>query len=192
MGLTPATGHEPMLAIEHIRKSFRGTTALDDVSMTVAAGEIRAVVGSNGAGKSTLMKILRGAYRADEGRISLSGRRINPRRPAEADDLGIAMIYQELSVLPDLDVAENIMLTCAPPRPGRFLLDRSRLYGETAALVKRLGVELPLTRLQSQRQRPCPYQRSSDAPSPLAPRLPRIMGSTGGLSHAGPDDQELP
>jgi ABC-type sugar transport system ATPase subunit len=135
-----------VLRVEELTKSFGVTKALDEVTMTVRRGEIRAVVGPNGAGKSTLMKLLRGVYAPTSGRILLDGKEIRPNRPADADRLGIAMIYQELSVLPDLTVAENIVL--GRPATNRFgLLDRRRVHGSAAELVARLGVELPLDTL---------------------------------------------
>jgi len=135
-----------VLRVENLTKSFGATTALRDVTMTLRRGEIRAVVGPNGAGKSTLMKLLRGVHPPSNGRILLDGNEIRPNRPADADRLGIAMVYQELSVLPDLTVAENIVL--GRPAVTRFgLLDRRRLRDTAADLVARLGVTLPLDAL---------------------------------------------
>lgn len=142
MDMTPDIGAE-VLRVEKLTKSFGATTALREVSMTVRRSEIRAVVGPNGAGKSTLMKLLRGVHSPSSGRIMLDGKEIRPTRPADADRLGIAMIYQELSVLPDLTVAENIVL--GDPSANRLgLLDRRRIRDTAAALVARLGVTLPL------------------------------------------------
>lgn len=142
MDMTSEFGDE-VLRVENLTKSFGATTALLDVTMTVKRGEIRAVVGPNGAGKSTLMKLLRGVHSPSSGRILLDGSEIRPTRPADADRLGIAMIYQELSVLPDLTVAENIVL--GRPAVNRLgLLDRRRVRTTAAELVARLGVTLPL------------------------------------------------
>ncbi|CAN3127629.1 hypothetical protein ACNUDN_01395 [Mycobacterium sp. smrl_JER01] len=135
-----------VLRVENLTKSFGATTALRDVTMTVRRGEIRAVVGPNGAGKSTLMKLLRGVYSSSSGRILLDGKEIRPTRPADADRLGMAMVYQELSVLPDLTVAENIVL--GRPSVNRLgLLDRRRVRDTAADLVARLGVAMPLDAL---------------------------------------------
>jgi ABC-type sugar transport system ATPase subunit len=135
-----------VLRVENLTKSFGVTNALRDVSMTVRRGEIRAVVGPNGAGKSTLMKLLRGVYSPSSGRILLDGKEIRPTRPADADRLGIAMVYQELSVLSDLTVAENIVL--GRPAVNRLgLLDRRRIRNTAADLVAKLGVTLPLDAL---------------------------------------------
>ena len=84
------------LKLEHISKAFPGVRALTDVSFTLQAGEIRALVGENGAGKSTLMKILSGAYAADDGRIELFGEQVNHPSPASMIGRGVAVIYQEL------------------------------------------------------------------------------------------------
>ncbi|MBZ0288411.1 MAG: sugar ABC transporter ATP-binding protein [Anaerolineae bacterium] len=97
-----------LLEAVHISKQFPGTLALDDVQLEVLPGEIHAVMGENGAGKSTLMKILSGVYTADSGQIRFEGRPIAPANPREALMLGIAIVHQELSVVPTLTVAENI------------------------------------------------------------------------------------
>ncbi len=104
--------------MRHISKSFGATPALDDVDFTAAAGEAHALVGENGAGKSTLMKILAGAVQPDAGAMELSGRPFHPRDPSDARRSGIAMIYQELSLAPDMTVEENIMLGIEPNIAG--------------------------------------------------------------------------
>jgi len=93
-----------------IRKRFGATVALAGVSLQVKPGEVLALVGQNGAGKSTLMKVLSGAIRPDEGRMTLDGAAYTPRGPLDARRLGVAMIYQELALAPHLSVAENILL----------------------------------------------------------------------------------
>src|SRR5437773_8088727 len=93
-----------------IRKEFPGVVALDAVDFALLAGEVHALIGENGAGKSTLMKILSGAYRRDEGEILLKGRSQPMGSPSAARALGIAMIYQELTLAPHLSVEENITL----------------------------------------------------------------------------------
>src|SRR5512138_1709972 len=99
-----------------IRKAFGATQALDGVDLQVASGEICGLVGQNGAGKSTLMAILSGALQPDAGTITIDGRPYAPRTPIEARRAGVAMIYQELSLAPDLTVMENMLLGAEPLR----------------------------------------------------------------------------
>jgi ribose transport system ATP-binding protein len=106
------------LTLDGVKKSFGATAALRGVSLGVCEGEVHALIGENGAGKSTLMKILSGAHEADAGRITLDGAPFAPRNPHEARRAGVAMIYQELNLAPDLSVAENIVLGAEPSRLG--------------------------------------------------------------------------
>ncbi|WP_144111761.1 sugar ABC transporter ATP-binding protein [Paraburkholderia sp. BCC1886] len=99
-----------MLKLNHITKRFPGVLALDDVSVEVRPNEIVGLIGENGAGKSTLMKLLTGAYRQDAGDITLSGQPLVIRNPRDATAKGIAMVYQEQSILPNLTIAENLFL----------------------------------------------------------------------------------
>ena len=98
------------LRMQDVGKSFGATRALDGVSLTVGAGEVRALIGENGAGKSTLMKVLSGAIRPDSGTMTLDGEPYAPRGPREALSRGVAMIYQELALAPALTVEANILL----------------------------------------------------------------------------------
>ncbi len=100
----------PLLEMSRVSKRFGATRALADVSLAVATGEVRALIGENGAGKSTLMKILSGALAADTGTMHVAGRPFRPRGPHESLTAGVAMIYQELNLAPDLSVEDNIML----------------------------------------------------------------------------------
>jgi len=99
-----------LLEMRGISKRFGATRALVDVSLEVRAGEVMALIGENGAGKSTLMKVLAGAHRPDDGTMSLAGRPFVPGSPHAARQAGVAMIYQELTLAPDLNVVDNIML----------------------------------------------------------------------------------
>jgi ribose transport system ATP-binding protein len=101
-----------------VRKAFGATVAVDGVDLSVRAGEVCALVGQNGAGKSTLMSILAGAVRPDAGTLLLDGAPFHPRHPLDAKRAGVAMIYQELSLAPDLSVMENIVLGDEPSRAG--------------------------------------------------------------------------
>lgn len=106
--------NQPALEMRGINKSFAGNAVLTDVSLSARAGEVHALVGENGAGKSTLMKILAGVYQPDGGTILIDDREVFFARPADALASGIAMIYQELSLAPELTVAENIFLGREP------------------------------------------------------------------------------
>src|SRR5262245_1457060 len=101
-----------------ISKSFGATIALKDVTLKVAAGEVCALVGQNGAGKSTVMSILSGAAQPDGGSMMLDGVPYRPRNPFDARRSGVAMIYQELSLAPDLSIEENIVLGMEPAQCG--------------------------------------------------------------------------
>ncbi|MCX7707976.1 MAG: ATP-binding cassette domain-containing protein, partial [Anaerolineae bacterium] len=105
------TSKAPIVEMKHISKRFDATQALDDVSLTLYPGEVHAVIGENGAGKSTLIKILTGIHRPDTGEILLDGKPVHIRNSQEAQALGIAAIYQEPMVFPDLNVAENIFIS---------------------------------------------------------------------------------
>jgi ribose transport system ATP-binding protein len=120
-----------------IRKAFGATQALDGVDLSVAAGEICGLVGQNGAGKSTLMAVLSGALAPDAGAMTIDGRPYAPRSPIEARRAGVAMIYQELSLAPDLTVMENLLLGAEPLRRG--VLDWKAMRAQASAALAELG-----------------------------------------------------
>src|SRR5262245_15948601 len=120
-----------------IRKAFGATVALGGVDLSVAPGEICGLVGQNGAGKSTLMAILSGALQADAGTMTIGGAPYAPRSPIEARRAGVAMIYQELSIAPDLTVMENILIGSEPTRYG--FVDRARMRTLASAALAQLG-----------------------------------------------------
>jgi ABC-type sugar transport system ATPase subunit len=128
---------EHILEARNISKSFPGVKALDEVSLAVRAGAVHAVVGENGAGKSTLMKILSGVYTEYEGEVLVDGRPVTFSGPREAEAAGIAIIHQELNLVPALSVGENIFLGREPLRYG--LVDFAALNREAAALLEKLG-----------------------------------------------------
>src|SRR5882724_10158118 len=99
-----------LIGARNLSKSFGAVVALKDVSLDIAAGEIRAICGEHGAGKSTLVKILTGVYRPDAGHVTLSGEPSALGTPRQAQELGIAFVAQELSLCPDLSVEDNIWL----------------------------------------------------------------------------------
>jgi rhamnose transport system ATP-binding protein len=135
---------EPLLALRGVSKSFGAVAALRDVRLELAAGEAHALVGENGAGKSTLVKILAGVHRLDAGSVFLDGMPVEFAGPADARAAGIAVIYQEPTLFPDLSVAENIFMGRQPLRGGRLdrRIDRSAMHTQARELFDRLGVAL--------------------------------------------------
>jgi ribose transport system ATP-binding protein len=126
-----------LLEMTDVRKAFGATRALDGVSLSVEAGEVRALVGENGAGKSTLMKVLSGAYRPDAGSMALDGLPYAPRGPREALARGVAMIYQELALAPALSVEANILLGQERVKGGWLRLrEHRRIAAEALALLE--------------------------------------------------------
>ncbi len=128
-----------MLRMTGIGKSFLGVRVLGGVDLEAAAGEVHAVVGENGAGKSTLMKILAGVHTPDEGTIEIDGRSVAFGHPIEAQRAGVAIIHQELTLLPERTVAENVFLGREPVRRG--LVDRAAMESATGELLESLGEE---------------------------------------------------
>ncbi len=122
----------PRLSMSGVKKSFGATQALRGVSFSVARGEVHALIGENGAGKSTLMKVLSGAYQLDAGKLELDGIRFVPQDPLHARRCGIAMIYQELTLAPDLSVEENILLGSEPARFGWINRSQRRALAQRA------------------------------------------------------------
>ena len=111
---------EACLQVKNISKVFPGVKALTDLSVDFYPGEAHALVGENGAGKSTLIKIIAAVYTATEGKVYLDGKECDFKSPKEALDAGIAVIQQELSIAPDLTVAQNIYLGCEPHHGGKI------------------------------------------------------------------------
>jgi ABC-type branched-subunit amino acid transport system ATPase component len=107
---TLSTALVPVISVSGLTKRYGGVTVLDDVDMSIAAGEVRALLGENGAGKSTLIKILSGVVRSDGGHVTLGGSQVDIHTPHGAQLLGIATLHQELAIVPGLSVAENIYL----------------------------------------------------------------------------------
>ncbi|HEU5128004.1 MAG TPA: sugar ABC transporter ATP-binding protein [Glycomyces sp.] len=128
----------PVLAMRGIDKSFLGVPVLRSVDLVIEPGEVHALVGENGAGKSTLMKILAGVHAADAGTIELDGRAVSFTHPLQAQQAGVATVFQEFNLLPELSVAENIHLGREPRRRG--LIDRRAMAERTAGLLADLGV----------------------------------------------------
>jgi ribose transport system ATP-binding protein len=149
-------GEIPLFEMEGVSKRYGGVRALEQVEIRVHAGRIHAVLGENGAGKSTLIKIMTGVVAPDEGRMTLAGNEVSFASPAEANKAGIVCIFQELSLIPDLSVADNIVISDPPRRFGMIDRRAQRKIAEEAlaragagdihpnALVK----DLPLSRRQ--------------------------------------------
>lgn len=132
---------EPLLELRGVSKRFAGVTALDGVDFTLGRGEIHGLVGENGAGKSTLMKIIAGVHEHFEGEMRLDGRPIRLRSPRDARDAGIGMVHQELSIVPALSVAENVMLGRQPVN-GLGMVSWRRMRAQAAAQLRTLGLDI--------------------------------------------------
>jgi len=137
-----ALASPPLLELEGIVKTFPGVRALDGVSFAIRPGEIHMLLGENGAGKSSLMKVLCGVYRADEGRFRHLGREVTIRGPADARALGIAVIFQEFSLVPYLDIAQNVFLGREPRGRLPGTVDRAAMHREARRLLDTLGLDL--------------------------------------------------
>ena len=130
-----------MLDVAHVSKSFDGTAALRDVSLRAAAGQVLAICGENGAGKTTLMKILSGAIKPDEGEILFNGVNVAVGNPHRAIELGIHTVHQELSLLPHLSVAENILLGKWPHGKTNWIVDWKATEQRAAEVIRDFGFE---------------------------------------------------
>jgi ribose transport system ATP-binding protein len=128
----------PLLMMNGISKRFPGVVALEKVDFSVNQGEIHSLIGQNGAGKTTLMKILAGVYAADEGSIQLDGQPVHFKHPRDALNKGVVTVYQELSLLPNLTVAENIFLG---REPGKGLAVDNKTIGQRSKeILESLGI----------------------------------------------------
>src|SRR5215510_10757765 len=129
---------QPILTVRGVTKSFPGVRALKGVDLTIYPGEVHALVGENGAGKSTLMKILAGAQGPDGGEIKLDGKPVHFHSPHQARLAGIGIIYQELTIAPNLTVAGNVFLGSEETKLG-FLTDTPAMIQHTQEVLNRLG-----------------------------------------------------
>lgn len=128
------------LDIRGVGKSFGATRALDDVSVAVRAGSVHSFVGENGAGKSTLGKIVAGVFPPDQGQLVLRGTPVSFGSPRAALERGIALVAQEVTLVPQLTVAQNVFLGAEPQRAG--VIDRRRLFDQTEQLASEAGFEV--------------------------------------------------
>ena len=147
---------QPFFQMSGVSKSYGGAVALDRADLEVRSGRIHAVLGENGAGKSTLLKVMSGVVQPNEGTMHLDGRQVAFASPAEANAAGIVCVYQELSLIPDLSVADNIFASNPPRRFG--MIDRRAQNRQAEAALARAGAadnnplakvrDLPLSRQQ--------------------------------------------
>lgn len=135
-----------VLSLDHVSKRFGSTLALSDMSLTLHAGEVHAIVGENGAGKSTMIKTMTGIHQPTEGSVSVDGRVRTISGSQTARELGIAAIYQEPMVFPDLDVAENIFISQVG---GGWLQNKAKQRRDAEVLIERIGMDLDVDRAAS-------------------------------------------
>jgi len=141
---SPFAGEISVLELRNVVKQFGGAMALSGVDFTLRRGEIHGLLGENGAGKSTLMKVLSGVHSPDEGEIVLDGQPVKFASPADAKARGIGMIYQELTTMPSLTVAENVFL--GRQYTNRFgLIDWGRMRQDAEKALRTLGIDLDVT-----------------------------------------------
>lgn len=131
---------ENILELKKINKAFPGVKALTDVDLELKKGEVLALVGENGAGKSTLMKILSGAYKKDSGSIFFDGKEVEIQSPIHSEELGIAIIYQELNLIQKVTVAENVYLGRYPKKSG--VIQWKEMYEASQKLIDDLGINI--------------------------------------------------
>jgi rhamnose transport system ATP-binding protein len=144
--MTAASSRDtPLVALEGATKSYGAVRALREGTLALRHGEVRALVGENGAGKSTVVKLLGGVTRLDEGRMLIEGEPVDFHSPHDARDAGIAVIFQEPTLFPDLSVAENVVMGRHPLGAGRRI-DRRAMQREVQELLDRLGVRLDAER----------------------------------------------
>src|SRR3954452_13958300 len=131
----------PVLSVRQASKAFGSVVALESATLDLHAHSIHALVGENGAGKSTLVKIISGVYHRDSGELTLGGESVDFGSTAESKAAGVAVIYQEPTLFPDLSVTENIFMGRQPLTTGRRI-DRAAMYAEAESLFRRLGVRI--------------------------------------------------
>lgn len=134
---------EYIAELNHINKSFPGVKALDDVSFNLKAGEVLALLGENGAGKSTLVKVLSGVYTRDDGEMKIFDQEIGDLSPKKAQELGVAIIHQELNMCAHLSVAENIFLAREKTHSG--ILSNKEMNKDAKAILNRLNIDIDPT-----------------------------------------------
>src|SRR4029077_16512062 len=144
---TCSADSNPVVRMVRISKSFTGTEALRNVDLDLLLGEVHGLVGENGAGKSTLMRVLAGIYPDYSGEIFFQGRPTKIHTPRLARELGIAMVHQELSLVPELSVAENMFLGREAPSRIPGLINRRQVEKEAGAILAEIESELSPTQI---------------------------------------------
>ena len=144
-GVAHGEPREVVLSLSGIHKRFGAVQALTDVRLEVAAGEVVALVGDNGAGKSTLVKVIAGVYQPDSGDIELAGRRVKVAGPRQAQDLGIATVFQDLALCDNLDVVANLFLGQERLKAGA--IDEVAMEVEAWRLLRSLSAKIPSVRI---------------------------------------------
>ena len=139
--------NETILTMENISKSFPGVKALSNVDFSLRKGEIHALMGENGAGKSTLIKVLTGVEHKDSGEIFFKNKKINPKTTQEAQDEGIATVYQEVNLCPNLSVAENLFIGREFTKKGR--IDWNRINDKSKEILKMFNLDIDVTKTLS-------------------------------------------
>ena len=137
---------EPVLSARNLVITFGRVVGLDGVDLDLYPGEVLAVIGDNGAGKSTLIKCLTGAYVPDSGTVTMSGKPVSFKKPQDARDAGIETVYQQLAVIPALDIASNLYLAREERRPGPLgsvlrMLDKKGMEKRAGEAVRHLGIQ---------------------------------------------------
>ena len=137
---------EPILSARDLVITFGRVIGLDGVNLDLYRGEVLAVIGDNGAGKSTLIKCLTGAYQQDSGQVYLDGEAVEFKRPQDAREKGIETVYQQLAVIPALDIASNLYLAREERRPGPLgsvlrMLDKKGMKERAGDAVQKLGIQ---------------------------------------------------
>ncbi len=144
---TPGAQPPDRVLLRDVRKRFGMVEALRGVTLRVAPGEVVGLVGDNAAGKSTLMKVLSGAYVPDTGEIWIDGTKTTFATPRDSQKMGIEMVYQDLALCDDIDVAGNIFLGREPRALGGIMLDQKRMHAEARRLLDSLKIRIPYTDL---------------------------------------------
>ena len=131
-----------ILETKNVSKQYPGTLALDNVTVSFESGKVHAFIGKNGSGKSTLVNVFSGSTAATSGKVFLDGKELQFRSPSEAQACGLATVYQELSLVPNISVAENIFLGRLPMKNGH--VDWKKTYAEAENLLKEIGIDIPV------------------------------------------------